>query len=394
MYDFMEYCLRRYYRASAWNDDNQYSNLCAASRAILDFPTPRGLSLTISRLPSPQFKSTYTLNALPSLNGTIGYLFTSRPLDVGTSATVQPKDVVERFRIVSPELVSDSVEEGDLSRKKKDYLIYGRMVVPGGRLETLLSQRLSPSMQYFITGISDPQPSGPSHITGQLQYDVGKWCTECSFTTDDGLLGVRGLYNFGNNVIEEANSDTPVAVPPPDAMDVEQYIKGRWSAGGEIYYGMKDNSGGVSTALRYRTLPSPHHPISPPLVVTYILNPIVGHMSAAYAAQVSEELALCSRFEFNMYSYDSDLVIGVEWRSRKEDEVEEESNEKDKDTGEKSNGAKLEGLVKARVGVSKGLALMWEGRYKNILFSIGLLGDLSSRSNPVQSVGVEIQYFA
>lgn len=97
---------------------------CPANRltypaAILDFPTPRGLSLTISRLPSPQFKSTYTMNALPSLNGTFGYLFTSRPLDVGTSATVQLKDVVERFRIVSPELVSDSVEEGDLSRKKK-----------------------------------------------------------------------------------------------------------------------------------------------------------------------------------------------------------------------------------------------------------------------------------
>lgn len=78
-------------------------------------------------------------------------------------------------------------------------------------------------------------------------------------------------------------------------------------------------------------------------------------MSAAYAVQVSEELALCSRFEFNIYSYDSDLVIGVEWRSRKEDEVEDEekSSEKDKDTGEKSDGAKLEGLVKARVGVSK-----------------------------------------
>lgn len=42
------------------------------------------------------------MNALPSLNGSIGYLYTSQPLDIGTSATVDFQDLVDRFRIVEP----------------------------------------------------------------------------------------------------------------------------------------------------------------------------------------------------------------------------------------------------------------------------------------------------
>lgn len=100
MYDFMEYCLKRFYRSSGWNEENQYSNLCSWSRALLDFHTPRGLSLVISKLPTPQFKPSYTLNALPTLNGSFGYLYTSRPLDIGTSATVDFQDMIDRFRII------------------------------------------------------------------------------------------------------------------------------------------------------------------------------------------------------------------------------------------------------------------------------------------------------
>jgi distribution and morphology protein 10 len=100
MYDFMEYCLRCFYKSSQWNEENQYSNLCSWSRSLLDFHTPRGLSLVLSKLPTPQFKPSYTLNALPTLNGSIGYLYTSRPLDIGTSATVDFQDMVDRFRFV------------------------------------------------------------------------------------------------------------------------------------------------------------------------------------------------------------------------------------------------------------------------------------------------------
>lgn len=154
----------------------------------------------------------------------------------------------------------------------------------------------------------------------QLQYDVGKWCSECSYTTDDGLLGIRALYNFGKP-LEEGH--------------------GQWSLGTEVYYGTLDKSGGckenekmkkktgmicgwqylspffwlyiVSTGLRYRTSPTSS---STPINVTYTLNPIVGHMATAYVAQVTENLTMCSRFEFSIYSYESDLALGFEYRTK------------------------------------------------------------------------------
>ena len=43
--------------------------------------------------------TTYALNALPSLNGSVGYIFSSCDLDLKSSGDVRFKDVVERFKI-------------------------------------------------------------------------------------------------------------------------------------------------------------------------------------------------------------------------------------------------------------------------------------------------------
>lgn len=40
---------------------------------------------------------------------------------------------------------------------------------------------------------------------------------------------------------------------------------------------------------------------------------MMGHMSGAYTAQVSRDLSLSSRFDFNIYSYDSEWTMGAEW---------------------------------------------------------------------------------
>lgn len=134
-------------------------------------------------------------------------------------------------------------------------------------------------------------------------------------------------------------------------------------------------------------------------------------MSTAYVAQVSDELVMCTRFEFSIYSYESDLALGFEWRSTHDSVAEMKLEEEAKsveqhmatetsktfmtDVVEESESvAKLEGLVKARFGLSQGVALMWEGRFKNLLFSLGLTADLTNRTNPIRSVGLELQYFA
>ncbi|CAO3682275.1 unnamed protein product [Rhizopus stolonifer] len=134
MYDFMEYCLKQFYQSSHWNEENQYSNLCSWSRALLNFHTPKGLSLIVSKLPTPHFKPSYTLTALPTLNGSLGYLYTSQSLDIGTSAT--------RIHQKNPSSHS---------------LLYGRMFFPGARMEAMYVRRISQHSQYLITAVNSPK---------------------------------------------------------------------------------------------------------------------------------------------------------------------------------------------------------------------------------------------
>jgi distribution and morphology protein 10 len=121
----------------------------------------------------------------------------------------------------------------------------------------------------------------------------------------------------------------------------------------------------------------------------------MGHMSTAFAAQVSDDIALCPRFDFNMYSYESDLVIGVEWWQREKIEIEgkDQSSENviNKNIPLKSE---VSGIVKATIGTSRGITLLWEGRYGKTLFSLGLVADLTSKLSPIQSVGLQFQYFS
>ncbi|CAH1766986.1 304_t:CDS:2 [Entrophospora sp. SA101] len=397
MHDFMEYCLRQYFKATDWNDDNQYSNLCAASRAILDFQIPRGFTFAISKIQTSLFKSSYSLNASPILNGSLGFLFTSRPLIIDLSSHLKFTEIIDRFNVnYIPNINTNNEKE---IQPIKDYLLYGRLHIPTTRLETIYSKRFSSRIQCVITSVNDLRIRSDSHLTAELQYDTGKWCNEFSYTTDGELFGIRGLYNFSGHNLEEkevieevqealskkekdtkkyyVEKKTIDKSPDLDEVDEVEVLKGVWSIGGEIYYGVREKSGGVSVGIRYRTLPQ--YSNQAPVTVTYIINPIMGHMSAAYVAQVSDVLTLCPRFDFNMYSYESDLMIGGEWWQRKKPD--ERNDETSKQLGD------INGVVKATIGTSK-------GKYGNILFSLGLIADLSSRLSPIKSVGLQFQYFS
>lgn len=95
------------------------------------------------------------------------------------------------------------------------------------------------------------------------------------------------------------------------------------------------NCRAVSAGIRFTTLPdatppsaevpsSPNGatppkgpPSQPPTTITAMFNPMLGHMSGAYAARVSRDLSLCSRFDFNVYSYESEWSLGAEWWTRR-----------------------------------------------------------------------------
>jgi len=431
MYPFAAYVLRKYHELTGWNEDF-YSKLTRSSTAILDFEVPHGVNFAISKSPTPLFKTTYTLQALPTLHGSLGYIFTSCPLDVGGSHVVPFDELLPRFKIYGPPKRPEGKEEEYLAGQRvdtRDYLLYGRMYVPAQRIEALYSVHISPTLQGTIAAISEPgrfgtrpqrygAPATRSNLMFGLEHDIGRWCTEYSYSAEDGMWGARVLHHFGR-LAGEAGSEKRELGEGEKRVDEEDPmpggLRGRFSAGAEAYFSAKEKSAGVSTGIRFTTLPDAtppsltqtHPPVltsssQPPTTITATFNPIMGQFSGAYAARVSRDLTLCSRYDFNMYSYESDWTMGAEWWVRKSKvrplapvqasqespvmalpspavEVEEDE---------------IQGVVKARVGTDASVSLMWEGRLRNTLISLGVLSNLASPAKPIVNIGVELAYFS
>jgi distribution and morphology protein 10 len=147
-----------------------------------------------------------------------------------------------------------------------EYLLYGRLYIPNGRLDALYATRLSPTLQALVAAISSPQSrqrqylSSTAQITEQqpdlnninfsMQHDTGKWCTEYSWNGDDGMMGVRLLHNFGKHEIgiNRPSSDEQINDKRMKRIDEEESmeggLKGRISAGSELYFSMREKSGG------------------------------------------------------------------------------------------------------------------------------------------------------
>lgn len=142
-----------------------------------------------------------------------------------------------------------------------DYLLYGRFFLPTGRLDALYSTRLTPTIQASISAISDPPSSEHPELRGRradlsnvminVQHDVGKWCTEYTWSAEDEMWGVRMLHNFGKlglsteSPSEDAAAKRRVGMKRVDEEDaVEGGLKGRVSLGAEIYFSAKERSAG------------------------------------------------------------------------------------------------------------------------------------------------------
>ncbi|KAF8592370.1 mitochondrial distribution and morphology protein 10 [Ramaria rubella] len=440
MFTFTSYVLRSYYHATKWNEDNLYSNLTRSSTAILDFTVPKGLNFSISKSPNSLFNTTYSMNALPSLNGSIGYIFTSCDLSILKSGSVRFKDMVDRFKVYDQPRKPEGKDEEWLAGRRvdaRDYLMYGRLYIPTGRLDALYSMRLSPTTQGIVAAISDPRSSAPALTTHRLrnnhattglsnfmlslQHDTGRWCSEYTWSADDAMLGIRVLRNFGKLASDAAEerptwrTDGRKRIDEEEAM--EGGLKGRLSAGAELYFSAKEKSAGVSTGIRFTTLPDATPPSSaipqfsgldheehsqPPTTITAIFNPMMGHISTAYAARVSQDLSLCSRFDFNVYSYESEWTMGAEWwirRSFGNGNAMQRSHETNDSPEVFSGGAPVkneivQGVVKARISTNTDVSLMWEGRLQNLLISLGVVSDLASGSKPIRAIGLELSYFS
>ena len=133
--------------------------------------------------------------------------------------------------------------------------------------------------------------------------------------------------------------------------------------------------------------------------MTMTITPLMGQISTTYAIKTSPYSAFCSRFNFNLYSYESELVVGCElWQRRQSFDKRTTPTTKAFSTAVELTDPKIEdpiiGVVKARMGSNFDLGFVWEGRFRNVVFSLGATLDLLRASGPVKNVGCEISYMA
>ena len=219
---------------------------------------------------------------MPSLHGSIGYIFTSCDLNVKGSANAQFRDMIDCFKVYDQPRRPEGREEEWLAGERVDtrgswmilssiessfifspeYLMYGRLYLPTGRLDALYSTRLSPTVQAIVAAISEPPSSqsefhrnrtgGTSNIMFNIQHDVGKWCTEYTYSAEDGMCGIKLLHNFGKlggSLDTSEESDVSSRQPPgvkrvDEEEPIEGGLKGRVSLGAELYFSAKEKSAG------------------------------------------------------------------------------------------------------------------------------------------------------
>lgn len=196
----------------------------------------------------------------------------------------------------------------------------------------------------------------------------------------------------------------------------------------------------MSAGIRFATLPL-HAGF--PYTMTLTVNPLMGNLSSTYAVKAARAVTLCSRFDFNVYSYESELVVGMElWRRKRrrrrgwEGDGEGKGKGKDGEGGElgwvyrklRGGGGKgwgvggnrgegtgpgpgpglestgrgkrgegegdedVTGVLKARVDQDWNVGVLWEGRIKELLYSCGASVDLRGREKMFRGVGVELMY--
>lgn len=454
----MHYITNAFYSATGWTEDNTYKEVNATARELLDFPIPVGLRLTLSSLATPHFATSYQLGSVGIVDGSISYLHSSVPLNniaaqsdriplpalLRSYRSLHELDLRETETPTGPGIFSligsvlrrtttttrDTKETPPtpptqpIPRLPKSTLLYGRLYLPQSLLEGLVIKRFSPALQVQLSAVSQQSLRNGGTILGLVQYDKGKYGVEGLASTDGGLLGIRGLYNFGGDA--QCPSSSPTSATETNGNGQASggggdRIYGRFSAGGELYYGTLNKSGGMSLGARFATLPA-HR--GTPLTATLTINPLMGNINATYAVLAKDYCSLATRMEFNVYSYESEWAVGMElWSNRRPagfflgplDVPEEKQSVDGPRVRERSFQAKLEwrldepeaetvvekvevkkekylGVFKARLDQNLRMGLLWEGRVKSLIFSLGSGVDLHRLDEPFRNLGLEVQY--
>ncbi|KAJ2649442.1 Mitochondrial distribution and morphology protein 10 [Coemansia sp. RSA 1250] len=425
--DYFPFLARQFHCETGWDESNSYATFCRASKAILDFTIPYGLSVSTGRGVGSNLSSQLVFSMVPSSASSIGYLAASRPLfaispavssnePYQTSTAPSAKapafsdqsksDIISNPRADAADLKlarryqlqdelnaqnllqnirtgiwkcrwgpTDYSKNDQLQSYAGEYMAVAQLYPSLATMTGSYMVRRSATSELTISGVSVAGAQADLQLIVQHALNQRRWSSEATFGTNGKLFGLRGQYNFGDVASLDAAAreyyEAGNAGIHRKACDKAQ---GRLSVGSEVYFGAQEASGGVSVGLRYRY----DHPLLSEL--TCVLNPLMGHLSLAWTQQLRPQMYAATRYDFNAFSLSSELAVGVEWQ------LDQNS------------------LVKARWSDSQGLRCLVDTRLNNMVFSMGLDiagGTSSGTAQPseagirrfVRSLGLQFQWF-
>lgn len=355
--------------------------------ALIDFPVINEVKFVLGSKSSQHTATQLSLSNSGIINGSLAYLSTSVLLDnLQGSKDVSLQEAISGYRIIRPVF-----EESEIKINKEfraHSLYYGRMYFPQSALEAMVIKKFTPTVQLLIKCVSSERLKNNGTMTFYLQNNGRKLTSEYIFSTNEALFGFRCLYSFKQGA---------------ERLNTALYSNSSLSLGTEIWYGALNMSPGLSTALRYSTQSTY---TGKPLTMTLAFNPILGHISSTYSVKTSINSTFSSRYDFNLYSYDSNLSFGCEIFKFKDltaplKKIDSHLPPFTHDNSKSSVVEAFESLVhdtdfssviKLSTDLnSRNVKMAWEGKYKDFLVSTGL--DLHLDKIPdVTKYGFSVQY--
>ncbi|CCF60433.1 hypothetical protein KAFR_0K00780 [Kazachstania africana CBS 2517] len=298
MLDYMDYIVRAFEKSTNWNRDSSYENITSTSRALLEFHIPKTFKFQTSNRSTTNTFSTLEIDRNNKINGSLTYLYTDADnveKIVKSSSQVLLQDATETYRHIQP-FFSRQLDDITHAFEPKS-LYYGRIYYPKSTLEAMIIKRFNVNTQLVVKCISNMY-SDMNIMLLNWQRTKGQNLQEFVVSSNGLLCGYRVLHNF---------------ISSPSKFNNSLYNNSSMSLGGEVWLGLSTLTPGCSTTLRYCTNSAN---TGRPLTLTFSWNPLFGHISSSYTAMTTSNSTISAKYDFNLFSIDSNLSFGCEfWKS-------------------------------------------------------------------------------
>ncbi|KAI9015554.1 hypothetical protein DFJ74DRAFT_635594 [Hyaloraphidium curvatum] len=315
MLDCLESAVRNHYIATKWNEDRYYSNIAASARAVLDFTVPDGIAVTLGKNVSPWLHTSYLLGIVPDRKS-LGAIFLNAPLSDPSAGSSRESLFYGAAKALTEDMETRLGCSWTEATRFGDVMAYGQ-VFQDGSVDFLYSQRLHRNWLAVAAGRST-------------------WQIAKSHVSRSPIASERSNANgFSSCARRSCTPRAPgcaASYPPSDAIADMRFPS-------------------VSLGFRLRQLYPQYRTNRIPIHSTFttLVNPMMGHLSLAYVSTIRRGMDVACRYDLNLYSQESDLALGIEYAPPNSDQ-----------------------MMKARLCLSDGLSLLYEGRWRGAVVSLGL----------------------